>query len=71
MTGIMRPPAPTPDPEIAVAQDRQEARLAEEERSKMAQISARRRARMTGGRRMLLSPMRDDPEKGIQDTLSV
>jgi len=62
-------PAPAPDPEIAEVQARQEARVDEEERSKMAQIAARRRARQIGGRRLLLSPTREDAEKGIQETL--
>lgn len=66
---IKTPKAPAPDPEIVAAQERQEARLAEEERSKMAQIAARRRARQIGGRRLLLSPMREDAEKGVQETL--
>ena len=66
---VKTPSAPAPDPEITAAQERQEARLAEEERTKMAQIAARRRARQTGGRRLLLSPMREDAEKGIQETL--
>lgn len=62
-------PAPAPDPEIAEVQARQEARVDEEERSKMAQIAARRRARQIGGRRLLLSSTREDAEKGIQETL--
>lgn len=60
---------PAPDPEIAKAQERQEARVDEQERTKMAQISARRRARQIGGRRLLLSSTRENAEKGIQETL--
>jgi len=70
MGALVTPPAPPPpDPEITEAQERQEARLTEQERSKMAQIAARRRARMIGGRRMLLSPERENAETGIQETL--
>tara|TARA_S200002703_G_scaffold78065_1_gene67230 strand:+ start:126 stop:293 length:168 start_codon:yes stop_codon:yes gene_type:complete len=54
---------------VVAAQERQEQRLTEQERQKMAQIAARRRARMIGGRRSLLSPMREDAEQGIQETL--
>ena len=74
MGGLIRPtisaPAPpAPDPEVVEAQEKQEARLTEQERQKMAQIAARRRARMIGGRRLLLSPDRPDAEMGIQETL--
>jgi len=71
MSGIFggTPKSPDPDPSIKEAQDRQEARLQEEERSKKAQIAARRRARATGGQRMLLSSERENPQMGIQTTL--
>lgn len=70
MGGLLKTPsAPAPDPEITAAQERQEARLTEQERTKKAQIAARRRARQAGGRRLLLSPIREDAEKGIQETL--
>ena len=70
MGGLLKTPsAPAPDPEITAAQERQEARLAEDERTKLAQIAARRRARQAGGQRLLLSPIREDAEKGIQETL--
>jgi hypothetical protein len=54
---------------VVAAQERQEQRLTEQERQKMAQIAARRRARMIGGRRSLLSQDRPDAEMGIQETL--
>ena len=63
------PTPPPPDPELVEAQQKQEARLDEQERQKLAQIAARRRARMIGGRRSLLSPEREDAEMGIQRTL--
>ena len=63
------PRPPEPDPELKAAQDRQEARLAEEERQKRAEIAARRRARQIGGQRMLLSPERENPQTGIDTTL--
>ena len=70
MGGLLKTPRePAPDPEITAAQERQEARIAEEDRSKKAQIAARRRARQVGGGRLLLSSMREDAEKGIQETL--
>jgi|DEB0MinimDraft_3_1074331.scaffolds.fasta_scaffold24454_3 hypothetical protein len=70
MGGLLKTPsAPAPDPEITKAQERTEARLAEDERTKLAQIAARRRARQAGGQRLLLSSIREDAEKGIQETL--
>lgn len=70
MSGLMKTPSmPEPDPEIAETQARQEARVDEQERTKMAQIAARRRARQIGGRRLLLSSTRENAEKGIQETL--
>ncbi len=66
---ISVPSPPPPDPEIAKAQEKQEARLDEQERQKLAQIAARRRARMIGGRRSLLSPERENAEMGIKETL--
>ena len=70
MGSLIRAPAPPPpDPEITEAQEKQEARLDEQERQKLAQIAARRRARMIGGRRALLSPERENAEMGIKETL--
>lgn len=70
MTGFIKTPSvPGSDPEIAEVQARQEARVGEEGRQKMAQIAARRRARKFGGRRLLLSSTRENAEKGIQETL--
>jgi len=56
-------------PETTAAQERQEARLAEEERQQKAQLASQRRARQIGGQRMLLSPEREDARLGIQTTL--
>jgi hypothetical protein len=61
--------APAPDPEIAAAQKRQEERLEAEEAQKKREIASRRRARLVGGQRMLLSPEREDAQMGIQSTL--
>jgi hypothetical protein len=70
MSGILNTPSmPGPDPELKAEQDKQEAQLEQQERTKMAQIAARRRARQIGGRRLLLSSTREDAEKGIQETL--
>ena len=70
MGGLFKTPKPpAPDPEIAAAQERQEERLEAEENQKMRQIAARRRARATGGARMLLSKERENAQTGIQSTL--
>jgi len=70
MGGLMNTPSmPGPDPELKAEQDKQEAQLEQQERTKMAQIAARRRARQIGGRRLLLSSTRENAEKGIQETL--
>ena len=70
MGGLLKTPKPpAPDPEIAEAQKRQEERLDAEENQKMRQIAARRRARTSGGARMLLSTARQNAETGIQSTL--
>jgi len=77
MSGIVSSPkAPKPDPSIAAAQllqeknlAKQEARLDERERSEQSMIQSRRRARRQGGLRLLLSPDREDPMTGLQDTL--
>lgn len=70
MGGLIKTPSmPGPDPELKAEQDKQEAQLDQQERQKMAQIAARRRARQIGGRRLLLSSTREDAEKGIQETL--
>ncbi|MGB1192618.1 MAG: hypothetical protein ACPG3T_06820 [Pseudomonadales bacterium] len=63
------PAPPPPDPEITAAQERQEERLEADEQQKMRAIAARRRARATGGARMLLSKARQNAETGIQSTL--
>lgn len=65
------PKPPAPDPELKAAQDRQEERLEEQEAQKMRAISARRRARRTGGMRLLLSTERDVPQTGVKKTLGV
>jgi len=63
------PAPPPPDPEITAAQKRQEERLEADEQQKMRAIAARRRARGTGGARMLLSKERENAQTGIQSTL--
>ena len=65
------PKPPAPDPELKAAQDRQEERLEAQEAQKMRAISARRRARRTGGMRLLLSTERDVPQTGVKKTLGV
>lgn len=70
MGGLFKTPKPpAPDPEIVEAQKRQEERLDAEENQKMRAIAARRRARTSGGARMLLSKERENAQTGIQSTL--
>jgi hypothetical protein len=69
MSFLKTPKPPAPDPELKAAQERQEARLEDQEEQKMRQISARQRARRVGGQRMLLSMERDVPQTGIKTTL--
>lgn len=73
MGGMFSPPKmPAPvqvAPQTTAAQDRQEARLAEQERQQKEQLAAQRRARQIGGQRMLLSQEREDARLGIQTTL--
>lgn len=55
------PKMPTPQqvaPEVTEAQKRQEERLAAQEAEAAKQLAARRRARMAGGQRALLSSFR-------------
>ncbi len=59
-----RPKAPTPDPSIKEAQDKQEERLASQEREQKEQIAARKRVRRTGGLRLLMSPEREGGATG-------
>jgi len=64
MGGIFsKPKAPRPDNSILKAQEKQEARLAQEEKEQKSQISARLRARRTGGLRLLMSPARMNQEQ--------
>ena len=59
MGGIFsKPKAPKPDDSILKAQEKQEARLQQEESEQKTQIAARSRARRTGGLRLLMSPER-------------
>lgn len=70
--GFLSPRAPSmpkPDPELAAAQKKQEQRLEAQERDEMMQLSARQRAMGRGGYRQLLSPVRANAEKGVQETL--
>ena len=58
MSNLFKVKMPKPDPKIAAMQEKQEARIEQEEISKRRQLSARQRARRTGGSRMLLSKER-------------
>jgi len=68
MSGLFKskaPKAPPPDPELVAAQKRQEERLEAEEQRKIRELQSRRRARATGGMRMLLSMDRETPQTGL------
>tara|TARA_R100001163_G_scaffold30902_1_gene24253 strand:+ start:706 stop:942 length:237 start_codon:yes stop_codon:yes gene_type:complete len=78
MSGIFSPKTPKPDPEIKESQLRQEELLKKREAKEAAaevenrrSISARARARRTGGMRLLLSTQRDNPATGLRTTLGV
>ena len=59
------PPAPPgPDPEMLKAQREQDARLEAREAQSQREMAARKRARRTGGTRLLLA-QRDNPFLGI------
>jgi len=59
------PPAPTPDPAIAENQKKQEERLAAQEQAQQKRLQATKRARQTGGMRLLFSQERQNPMLGI------
>jgi hypothetical protein len=66
------PKMPTPQqvaPEVVEAQKRQEERLQAQEEAQMRQIAARKRARRSGGMRMLLSKERENAQTGVKSTL--
>lgn len=65
MSNLFRVKTPEPDPKLAEMQQKQEARLEAEEMEKRRLLSARQRARRTGGQRMLLSTEREAPQKGL------
>lgn len=61
------PPPPGPDPELLRRQKEQEERAERERRDRAREISSRKRARSSAGRRQLLSDVRPNPEVGIED----
>ncbi|MGZ0247316.1 MAG: hypothetical protein ACKVH1_15395 [Alphaproteobacteria bacterium] len=77
MGGILsKPKAPAPDPSIAESQRKQEeilakqeARATQREGEEARKTNASRRARRTGGLRLLLNQERDDAQLGLTDTL--
>ncbi len=58
-------PPPEPDPAIAANQKKQEERLAAQEQSQQKRLQATKRARQTGGMRLLFSQERQNPALGI------
>ena len=65
MSGLFKIKMPPPDPKIAEMQEKQEARLDQQEMEKRKQLSAKQRARRRGGTRMLLSTEREDARAGL------
>ena len=59
------PPPPAPDPAIEANQKKQEERLAAQEQSQQKRLQATKRARQTGGMRLLFSQERQNPMLGI------
>tara|TARA_R100000935_G_C2819836_1_gene159184 strand:+ start:395 stop:625 length:231 start_codon:yes stop_codon:yes gene_type:complete len=53
-------PAPAPAPAVSAAQLRAEERANAQEKSEMQGVQKRRRARRTGGMRLLFSPARQE-----------
>ena len=58
-------PPPEPDPAIAANQKKQEERLAAQEQTQQKRLQATKRARQTGGMRLLFSQERQNPMLGI------
>jgi len=64
------PSAPAPSPQVTAAQERAEARAEAQTREDVSRMAARRRARRTGGLRLLMSPARQEgPQTGMRRTL--
>ena len=59
------PPPPAPDPAIAANQQKQEERLVSQEKAQQDRLRATKRARQTGGMRLLFSQERQNPALGI------
>tara|TARA_Y100000593_G_scaffold83341_1_gene156959 strand:- start:1185 stop:1442 length:258 start_codon:yes stop_codon:yes gene_type:complete len=76
MGGIFKAPpapAPAPPPEVSEATTRREERVEADERQQKKSLARRRRAQ-SGRQAGLMSPLRDDPAKGVeplQETLGV
>lgn len=49
-------PAPAPAPKPTATQERQEQRIEAQEKTEIASLAARKKARRTGGVRLLMSP---------------
>jgi len=76
MAGLFSaPPAPQappgPDPALLKRQQDQEDRLARQERAQQQELSARRRARGSGGTRQLIFQARIDPALGVPTDTSL
>lgn len=72
MGGFFSPPSPpaqaAPAP-VTTGLDAQQAQIDKQEAEKKRQLAAQRQARASGGRQLLLSAERDNPQLGINDTL--
>ena len=68
MGGIFKAPpapAPAPPPEVSEATTRREERVEADERQQKKSLARRRRAQ-AGMQAGLMSPLRDDPAKGVE-----
>jgi hypothetical protein len=70
MGGLFSPPTPpAPPPPVTTGLDAQQAAIDKQEADKRRQIASQRQARASGGRQLLLSAERENPQLGINDTL--
>lgn len=70
MAALFSPRAPSVPADVKEAQERAEVRAEAQERDEAARMASRRRARRTGGLRLLMSPERQEgPQAGTRTTL--
>lgn len=64
-----KPATPAPPPVVTTNLDAQKEAIDKQEADKRRQIAAQRQSRASGGRQLLLSAERENPQLGINDTL--